>query len=50
MSRHFLCAAATGAAALLAGLFTVSSAHADIQTFSDVAGHINFVRVTAYGS
>ena len=46
MSRHFLRAAATGAAALLVGLFTVSPAHADIQTFSDVGGHITFVRIS----
>ncbi len=46
MSRHLLRAAATGAAALLAGLVTAPSAQADINTFSDVGGHITAVRVS----
>ena len=46
MPRNFLRAATTGAAALLAGLLTTQSAHADIQTFADVGGHITSVRVS----
>ena len=46
MSRSLLRAAAAGAAALLAGLVTAPSAQADIQTFSDVGGHITGVRVS----
>ena len=46
MSRSLLRAAAAGAAALLAGLVTAPSAQADIQTFSDVGGHITAVRVS----
>jgi hypothetical protein len=46
MSRHLLRAAAAGVVALIAGLVTVPSAQADIQTFSDVGGHITSVRVS----
>jgi hypothetical protein len=46
MPRHLLRAAAAGVVALIAGLVTVSSARADIQTFSDVGGHITQVRVS----
>ena len=46
MPRNFLRAAAAGAVALLAGLLTTQSAHADIQTFADVGGHITSVRVS----
>ncbi len=44
--RSPLRAAATGAAAALAGLLTAQPAHADIQTFADVGGHITSVRVS----
>jgi hypothetical protein len=46
MPRSFLRAAATGVAALVAGLLTAPLAQADIQTFSDVGGHITGVRVS----
>ena len=46
MSRHPLRAATAGVVALLASLITAQSAQADIQTFSDVGGHITAVRVS----
>ena len=46
MPRHLLRAAAAGVVALLAGLLTAPSAQADIREFSDVGGHITYVRVT----
>ena len=46
MPSHLLRAAAAGVVALLAGLLTAPSAQADIQEFSDVGGHITYVRVT----
>jgi hypothetical protein len=46
MSRHLFRAAATGVVALVAGLVTTQSAQADIQTFTDAAGHITSVRVS----
>jgi hypothetical protein len=46
MPRHLLRAAATGIVALLAGLLTAPSAQADIREFTDVGGHITYVRVT----
>lgn len=46
MTRNLFRAAATGAAALLTGLLTTQSAHADIQSFPDVGGHITSVRVS----
>ena len=46
MPRHFLRTAATGLVALLAGLLTAPSASADNREFSDVGGHITYVRVT----
>ncbi len=46
MSRHLLRAAATGAVALVAGLATTLSAHADNRDFTDPPEHITGVRVT----
>jgi hypothetical protein len=46
MSRHLLRAAATGVVALFAGLVTAQSAQADTREFTDVGGHITYVRVT----
>ena len=45
MPRFLLRAATTGVVALLAGLLTAPAAQADIQIFSDAAGHIDAVRV-----
>jgi hypothetical protein len=46
MSRHLFRAAAAGVIALLAGLMTATSARADEAEFTDVGGHITYVRVT----
>jgi hypothetical protein len=46
MPRYLLRAAAAGVVALLAGLLTAPSAHADIRIFPDVSSHITGVRVS----